>query len=293
MRPLDALELVLLASLWGGSFLCMKVAAPEFGPVPLIELRVALAALLLLPVLKARVGFHELRRHWPLILLVGVINTALPFSLLAFVTLYLSAGLTSILNSTAPLWAALVASIWLKDRLTFGRVLGLMVGFLGVVVLFWGRVEIRGGSMMVPAAAALTATLGYGFSANFVKKKLSGIHSITLAAGTMCGAALFLFVPAIVLRPETAPSPTAWAAVLVLAAASTAVAYLLYFHLLSNVGPTKAIAVAYLIPVFGMFWGAVILGEEITWRMALGCGVILAGTTLAAGVIRTAGRRSG
>ena len=135
MRRSDVLELLTLAALWGGSFLFMRVAAPQFGPVALIALRVGIASCFLVPVLAWRGGLGALRAHWPHMLAVGVLNSAIPFCLFAYAELTLTAGFTSVLNAATPLFTAIVAFLWLGDRLSSWRVLGLAIGFVGVIVL--------------------------------------------------------------------------------------------------------------------------------------------------------------
>ena len=284
MRPRDAVALVALAALWGASFLFMRVAAPRFGPVPLIELRVALAALALLPVLLAGGRLRAARANALPILVVGAINSALPFSLLAFATLSLTAGFASVLNATAPMFGALVAWLWLGDRLSAWRVAGLAVGFGGVLMLVWGKTGFKPGGSGLAVVAALVATLLYGVAANYTKRRLTGVDPLATAAGSQVGAAVVLAPVAAWAWPRSAPPASAWAAVAALALACTAVAYILYFRLIVNVGPAKAIAVTFLIPVFGILWGAVVLGEAVTPRMVGACAIILAGTALTTGL---------
>ena len=289
MKPRDVVELLVLAALWGGSFLFMRVAAPQFGPVPLIELRVGLAALALLPIVAVRRGLGEMRSRAGAILVVGVVNSALPFSLFAFATLSVTAGLASVLNSTAPLFGALVAWLWLRDRLSGVRVAGLVIGFGGVLVLVWGRASFKPGGSGVAVAAALAATLLYGIAANYTKRRLTGVDPLTIAAGSQLGAAIALAPVAAWQWPRALPRSGAWSSVVALALGCTAVAYILYFRLIAHVGPAKAIAVTFLIPVFGILWGALFLGEAVTPRMLGGCTVILCGTAMATGLVRPRG----
>jgi drug/metabolite transporter (DMT)-like permease len=264
----------------------MRVAAPAFGPVALIAVRVGIAALVLLPVLALRGGLPKLRaRTWPVIV-TGAINSALPFCLLAYATLSVTAGLASILNATSPLWGALVAHIWLKDRLDRGRILGLALGFAGVAFLFWGRASFKEGGAGLAVVAALAATLSYGVAASYAKRRLSGVDPLAAAAGSQLAAALLLVVPAVVLWPTQPVPPRAWGAALGLGVACTAVAYVLYFRLIANVGPARAIAVTFLIPPFAMAWGALFLGEALTARMIAGAAIVLAGTALATGLVK-------
>jgi drug/metabolite transporter (DMT)-like permease len=287
MRPRDGLELVLLAALWGASFLFMRVAAPEFGPVPLVFVRVSLAGALLLPLLAWRGEMSALRAHWRPLLVVGVSNSALPFVLFTVAALVLDVGLLGIFNATAPLWGAVIAWAWLKDRPGALRLLGLAIGFAGVAGLGWERASFKPGvhgvSPAAGVAACLAATLCYGFSVNYTKKRLVGVPPVAVATGSQLGAAVVTLLPALWLWPVVGPGTRAWAAALVLAVVCTAAAYLLFFRLIANVGPAQAISVTFLIPAFAIAWGSLLLGERISSAMVIGCAVVLLGTALASG----------
>ena len=288
MKASDLIEMLTLAALWGASLLFMRLGAGEFGPVALSALRVGLATLVLLPVLLWQGHVATLRAHWRPIAVVGVVNSALPFVLFSIAALAINAGLSSIFNATAPLWGALIAWAWLGDKLTRVRVAGLAIGFLGVLGLAWDKASFKPGEHGVSAVAAiaacLAATLCYGFAANYTKRKLGGVAPLAVATGSQLAATVALALPALWLWPAAAPSGTAWASVIGLALLCTAVAYLLYFRLIANLGAARAITVTFLIPVFGLIWGAVFLGERLTPAMVVGCAVILLGTALTTGV---------
>jgi drug/metabolite transporter (DMT)-like permease len=294
MKPRDAAELLLLAALWGGSFLFMRVAAPEFGPAALAFVRVALASAVLLVLVAARREAPALQRHWRPLLVVGLVNSALPFALFGVAALVLSAGLSGILNATAPLWGAVVAWLWLKDRPTAMRTAGLVLGFAGVLVLAWDKASVKAGPHGVSPALGMTAciaaTLLYGFSVNYTKRALAGVAPLAVAAGSQAWAAVFTLPAAWWLWPTVLPGVAAWSAVVVLAVACTALAYLLYFRLIAHVGPSQAITVTYLIPLFAIGWGVLFLGETVSASMVAGGVVVLLGTGLATGFIGGARR---
>ncbi|MGF6779993.1 DMT family transporter [Paraburkholderia sp. GAS334] len=292
----NLIQLLILAALWGASFLFIRVGVTDFGVAPLMALRVGIGALFLFVVLlarrPAREAFGTLRsRAWPL-LVVGVLNSAAPFCLFAYAELTLSAGATSVINATTPLWGALVAFLWLKDRLSALRSLGMVIGFVGVLTLVWDQIATPQGAGATPtttalaAAAALAATLMYGIAANYAKRHLTGVDSLTVATGTMTGATLLLLPIAIATWPATPISVHAWAAEIALGVACTGVAYMLFFHLIAVAGPARAVSVTFVIPIFGILWGALFLGEQVSAGMVEGCAVILVGTALAAGVIK-------
>jgi drug/metabolite transporter (DMT)-like permease len=209
--------------------------------------------------------------------------------------LAINAGLSSIFNATAPLWGALIAWLWLNDKLSASRVLGLFIGFVGVVFLAWDKASFKAGDHGVSAGVAigacLLATLCYGFAANYTKQRLAGVPPLAVAAGSQAAATAVLVLPALWFAPQTMPGVTSWGSVAVLALLCTAVAYLLYFRLIAHLGAPRAITVTYLIPVFAVLWGALFLREEITLSMALGCAVILVGTALASGLVTLPPRR--
>ena len=290
MKPRDIADLLLLAALWGASFLFMRVAAPHFGGVALAALRVAGAALLLLPLLAARSGLDGMRHHWRPIAVVGITNSALPFLGFSLAALSIPAGLSSILNATSPMFGALIAMAWLREPSSASRVAGLGLGFVGVVLLAWGA---QGSSGMAggPGAAlaiglCLAASLLYGFSACFTRRYLAGVPALVVATGSQVSAALVLALPAAWSWPGTTPSWPQWLAVLALALLCTGVAYLLYFRLIANVGPARAISVTFLIPAFAMLWAGILLGEAVTPDMLAPCALIVLGTGLATGLWR-------
>ena len=286
MKSSDLGELIALAALWGASFLFMRMGAAEFGPVALSAVRVIGAALFLLPLLKWRGQMDALRRHWRAIFIVGAINSALPFLCFSYAALSISAGLSAIFNAASPLFGALVAWLWLNDKLTRSRVLGLAIGFGGVIWLASDKASFKPGGSGWAIVACLAGAALYGVAANFAKKRLNGVPPMAVAAGSQLSAALVLLVPAVVWWPHTMPSHGAWIAASLLAVACTGMAYLLYFRLIAHVGPANAIAVTFLIPVFAVLWGWFFIDERITAAMVAGCAVILVGTGLTTGVLK-------
>ena len=286
MRFADLGELFVLAALWGGSFLFMRLGAAEFGPVALAAGRVIGATLCLLPLLQWRGQMGVLRTHWRPIFVVGVTNSALPFLCFSYAALSITAGLSSIFNAATPLFGAVIAWLWLKDRLTPSRILGLCVGFAGVLWLAWDKASFKPGGSGWAVVACLAATLLYGISANYTKKRLAGVAPLAVATGSQLSAALVLALPAAWWWPSTAPSPSAWLTATALAVLCTAVAYVLYFRLIAHIGPANAIAVTFLIPVFAVLWGRLFLAEGITTAMFFGCMAILLGTGLATGMLK-------
>ncbi|MBL8378039.1 MAG: DMT family transporter [Burkholderiales bacterium] len=285
MRSRDLAELMLLGALWGASFPFMRVAAPELSPLPLIELRLGLAALVLLPIIAMRTGLSAFRPVWRPIAFVGVANSMLPFCLFAFAALHLTSGMLAILNATAPLWTAIIAWAWLREKLNGWRVAGLLVGFLGVALLMGDRAAMKTDMAAWAMLACLAAALCYGVAGNYTRRRLTGVDPLLVAAGSQAAAALVLLPFALATWPASAVSAKAWMATVALALASTALAYALYFRLIARLGISRAITVTYLIPAFGMLWGNLFLAEPFTAPMLGGCAVILVGIALATGML--------
>lgn len=285
MKPRDLLDLTLLAALWGGSFLFMRYAVPDFGVVPLIWLRVALASVCLLPLLLLKRQFGALRRQAGALTIMSLFNSGLPFLLIAWATLSITAGLASIMNAMTPVFTALIGALWLGDRLDGRRSLGLLLGLAGVALLAADKADFRPGGSGWAIVAMLLATACYGFAANHTRRYLQGVPALVNATGTQLVSALVLLPPALWSWPERMPGLGPWLAALVLGVACSALAYLLFFRLIARVGASRAVTVTFLVPVFGTLWGALFLGEPVTVSMLAGGAVVLLGTGLATGVI--------
>ena len=292
MKTRDLIDLVLLAAIWGASFLFMRVAAPDFGPVAMSAVRVAGAAAVLMPMLVLGGDGGSLVRHWRPLMVVGVLNSAIPFVLFGYASLAISAGLSSVFNAATPLFGALVAWLWLREPLPRWRLLGLVIGMAGVLGLAWhragGALGAKPGTDDLAAAGAvvacLLATVLYGFSANFARQRLMGVPAISVAAGSQLAAALALAVPAAVTWPARAPGLWSWLSVAGLALLCSALGYVLYFRLIANLGATRAASVTFLIPVFAVLWGGWLLNEPVDAPMVLGCLVTVLGTSLVMGL---------
>lgn len=285
MRSSDIGMLLLLAALWGGSFLFMRVAAPVLGPVWLIELRLLIAGLALLPLVMRSSEWATVRKQLKTLFIVGSFNSAVPFLCLAFASLSLPAGFTSILNATTPLFGTVVAALWFQEALTPPRLVGLILGFVGVVVLIgWQTLTL---TPMVSAgiAAGLAAAVMYAIAAPYARKNLVGLSPIVTATTSLLLASLVLVPMLPFTMPSEVPSPQILLAVALLALLSTSLAYILYFRLLHSIGSSKTITVTYIIPVFAMVWGAMFLQEPITAAMVVGCALVLSGTAIANGLL--------
>lgn len=292
MRGQDITDLILLAAIWGSSFLFITLAVNDFGPFPLMALRTGLGLLVLLPLLFWRHALPDLVRHWKPIFTVGIINAAIPFTLLAYAAFVIPAGVLSILNAATPLWGAFFAALWIKDILPRWRMAGLVIGFFGIVMLVWDELEIDqllGTGLGL--AAALAAPMSYGLSSTFTNRYLMGVKSIAVASGALMSATIALLPLAWLTWPQGDISQRSWGALLMLSILCTGVTYIVFYRLVMNAGPARASTVTLLIPVFGVLWGWMWLEEEVTSVILIATAVILLGTSLATGIIGDADYR--
>ncbi len=289
------IDLLLLGGLWGASFLFMRIGAAEFGALPAAAMRVGIATLFLLPLMAARGHAPALAQHWKATMLIGVFNSGIPFALFCFALLTINSGLAAVLNATVPMFGALVAWGWFRERPDGSRLVGLVIGFAGVAMLASRSAGLHAGAGHHAALWALLACLGacvsYGISASAARRYLGGIPPLVAATGSQVGALLFLVLPALWFWPAQMPGARAWLAIIVLGVASTGIAYILFFRLIENAGPARALTVTFLVPVFAVFYGAVFLGERITQWMLLCAAVIVCGVALSTGLVKLRRRR--
>jgi len=284
MRNSDLARLVLLSALWGGSFIFIRIAAPALGPILLVTIRVLVAGAVLALYAIVTKRSLELRARWRQYTIIGALNSAIPFVLISTAELHLTASLAAILNATSPLFGALIACLWIKDPLTPRKIGGLLLGLLGVAVLAgWSPLALSG-TIALSAGASLLGATFYGLASVYTKAKVRGATPLGMTAGSMLGAGLLLAPIAPFTLPISPPSNIALLSVLALALLCTALAHLIYFKLIVDVGPANALTVTFLVPIFGTLWGALFLSERITPGALLGCGVILLGTALVTGV---------
>ena len=282
-------DFILLGAFWGSSFLFTRLSVLDFGTFPMAGMRVLIGAVVLLLILSFKRQLPQLGVHWRKTFFNGLLNSAIPFVCFAWALLYISTGLSAIINATVPLFGALVAWWWLKDRPSGSRTLGLAIGFLGVLLLAWDKASFKsephGISTAFPVLALLLACLCYGIAASFTKRHLSNVPPLITAAGSQCGATLALMLPMLWFWPAHNPGPVAWAAILMSGVFCTGLAYILYFRLIERIGPAKAMTVTFLIPVFAVLMGVVFLGEAVSLRMLLCGAIIVCGTALSTGLV--------
>lgn len=270
------IELVALGAIWGGSFLFMRVAAADFGPFALVEVRIVLGALILLPFLwRARARLT--RALWLRFAIVGALNSAIPFTLFAWGAERAPAGIGAIANSLTVLFTALVALLVYRERIGRVRALAMAAGFAGVVVLMSGKTA--GDNVAGAALAGAAASFCYGLAANFTKRWFVDVPPIAAVAGTLGCAALMLLPFAALSWPSTPIPHASWFSAIALGVLCTGIAYAVFFRLIQRVGAARATTCTYLVPVFGVAWGWLLLGETPTLTM------LVAGTLILGSVI--------
>jgi len=288
VRQSDVARLVLLAAIWGASFIFIRVLAPALGPVLTVTTRVLIGGAILIVYCRVIGVDAGLSRYWRQYVVIGIANSTLPFMLYAFAALYLPASYSVILNSTTPLFTALLAVPLLGERLTRAKIAGLVAGAAGVVLVSRAGPVVPDLWFAAAVAACLGATLCYAASSIYMKKRAAGAKPLAIAGWSQIFAGVAL-LPLVPFAPPSAPiTPLIAANVLGLALVCSSIAYVLYYRLIADVGPTRALTVAFLMPAFGMLWGALFLDESITLPMIAGCALIIGGT---GAVLRPAGRR--
>ena len=285
-------DYLMLAALWGSSFLFMRMGAAEFGPLATAWTRVCIATLFLGPLMLWHGHWALFKSKWKLILSFGVFNSALPFALFAYAVMHISTGLSAILNAAVPLFAAVVAGVWLGDRLNGWRIAGLCIGFMGVSLLAGDQTSFHSAAnpdaspwgQYTAIAACLLATLCYAIAGSFTKKFMPNLPPLVSATGSQLGASLALAIPALWALPEALPSTQACLSLIMLGVACTGIAYILYFRLINRAGPAKALTVTFLIPVFALIYGVAFLNETVTFSMVFLGMVVVLGTAMSSGI---------
>ena len=272
--------LIFLAGVWGASFLFIRVAAPVLGPFPLMAGRVLIASAALWLYATVRRTPIVLRPYWRRLLLLGLVHAAAPFALIASAEIHLSASMAAVLIATQPLCVALINAVWLHERMSQRQVTGLLLGLGGVAVLVGWSTDALDHAAIWSVAACLGGAVCYAAGTLYARRRLADAPVLTVALGQQLGAAAWLLVPAALTLPRAAPSVAAVGALLSLAVVCTAVAYLVFFKLLGEIGVVRTSVVTYIIPVFGVLWGSLFLGERPTAGVLAGLACILVSLVL-------------
>jgi drug/metabolite transporter (DMT)-like permease len=275
MSAADAARLVSLAAIWGASFLFIRIAAPAIGVVATADVRMLIAGTAL-AVYYALTGFDaQWRRWWPYYLLIGALNCVAPFLLFGYAALELSVGLMAVLNATSPMWGALLTAVMLRERLSPSRIGGLLIGVVGVALVSGAEASER----WLAIAAGLAAAFCYGLTGVVLRRWARDTSARGMAAGTLLMGGLLL-APVLALSPPAWPEMRVVLAMLALALVCSSLGYILYFRLIADIGAAGALTVTYLIPIFGVVWGRLFLGETLSGAMIIGALIVIGGTVL-------------
>lgn len=286
MSAADLAKLVFLSAIWGGSFIFLRITAPEFGPLLTATLRTLLAGLALM----AFARMTNVRMNWRANMkpyaIVGLFAGAIPFSCFSFAALHLPAAHSAVLNATAPLFGALFSTLWLAERLTLGKLAGLLLGVVGVAILVGAGALALNSATLAAVAACLLAAACYALSSIIVKKtgQSGSIHPIGMATGSLALGGLLMLPTVPVSLPPVMPSLLAFSCLTAMALLSSGLAQALFIPLIVKVGPTRAMCVSFLIPLFSMLWGVIFLHEALRWSTLIGGAVVL----MAMGLVLTA-----
>jgi len=270
-------ELALLGAIWGASFLFMRIAAADFGPFPLVEVRLALGALVLLPFLWRERARFDAALRWRLAG-IGAVNSAIPFSLFAWGAERAPAGIGAICNALTVMFTVLVGVALYRERIGVRQSLGLLAGFAGVVVLASGKTAGEG--VVLASLAGTAAAVCYGFGVNLIRRHLAGIPASAVAAATLLGATLELSPLAVLSWPHQPIPMGSWVCAILLGVLCTGLAFVVYYRLINRIGGARAATVTYLIPLFAVLWAWLVLGEPLTANMAISGVMILGGVAL-------------
>ncbi|HEF4762788.1 TPA: DMT family transporter [Pseudomonas putida] len=282
MNPVDLFRLLSLAAIWGASFLFMRIIAPVIGTIPTAFFRVSIAAVGLLVILGLMRIRWDFKGKLKTVMLLGVINSGLPATLYSVAAQVLPAGYSAIFNATTPLMGVLIGGLFFHERLSGARLGGVFLGLLGVGILTRAGPVAFDMALLMGALACLLATTCYGFAGFLARRWLDqagGLDSRLSALGSMLGATLFvlpLFGYSVISQPPASWGGwNVWLSLLGLGLVCTAFAYIIYFRLLSSVGPVKSMTTTFLIPPFGVLWGALFLDEPLSMAHIYG-GVLIA-----------------
>jgi drug/metabolite transporter (DMT)-like permease len=278
--------LLSLAAVWGASFMFIEIALDDLAPTTLMAGRLVVASLVLTGLMAARGTLGRLRRAGRRAFALGVINSAIPFTLIAWGQEHIDSGVAAIANATVPIWVALLA-IWLaqSERASGLRIVGIVLGLVGVAVLAGAQPEV-GTWAVVGTLAVVAAAISYAVASLFLQRETERLDTITLSTATMLGATVALLPFGLAQAPHRLPGWESAAAVVALGVAGTGVGILIFMKIISDYGPFRAGLVTYLLPVTALLYGAFLLDEAITGWMVVGLALILAGVALGSGLLR-------
>ncbi|MDB4661136.1 DMT family transporter [Gammaproteobacteria bacterium] len=269
--------LTFLGALWGSAFMFIKVATPEFGPVALVNARLLIASIIFLPILLRSKYLHLLQPIWRQVLVLAIMNNAIPFTLFSYASFGADSNILAILNATTAFNTMMFAYIWIGENVTLKQLCGLIVGFIGVFILVNPQ---NSSTTLISSLSALLAACFYSFSTVYIQKNSLNSNKMVLIGWSIIFSALIMLPVTIFNLPEAMPSTAAITSAVWLGAISTGLGFIGYVKLIDKIGAVKTSTVAYFLPVFGIIWGAIFLDEVITTTIIIGCFVVLIGIYL-------------
>ena len=269
--------LTFLGALWGSAFMFIKVATPEFGPVALVNTRLVIASIIFLPILLRNKYIHLLRPIWKQVLILAIMNNAIPFTLFSYASFGADSNILAILNATTAFNTMMIAYIWIGENVTIKQLFGLIVGFIGVFILVNPQ---NSSTTVISSLSALLAAFFYSFSTVYIQKNSVNANKMVLIGWSIIFSAAIMLPVTIFYLPDAVPSVAAISSAIWLGAISTGLGFIGYVRLIDKIGAVKTSTVAYFLPVFGIIWGAIFLDEVITSTIVIGCFIVLIGIYL-------------
>ena len=266
--------LTVLGALWGSAFMFIKVATPEFGPIALVNTRLIIASLIFLPILLQKKYIHLLKPIWKQVLVLAILNNAIPFTLFSYASFGADSNILAILNATTAFNTMIIAYIWIGENVSAKQLFGLLLGFIGIFILVNPQ---NSETTLISSMSALLASFFYSYSTVYIQRQSVNANKMVLIGWSIIFSAVIMFPVTIFYLPNTIPSISAIGSAIWLGAISTGIGFLGYVRLIDKIGAVKTSTVAYFLPVFGIIWGAVFLDEIISSTIIIGCLIVLIG----------------
>ena len=269
--------LTFLGALWGSAFMFIKVATPEFGPIALVNTRLLIASLIFLPILLQKKYIHLLKPIWKQVLVLSIMNNAIPFTLFSYASFGADSNILAILNATTAFNTMIIAYLWIGESVSLKQLFGLILGFIGIFILVNPQ---NSDTTLIASLSALLAAFFYSYSTVYIQRQSVNANKMVLIGWSIVFSAVFMIPVSIFNLPEALPSASAIGSAFWLGAVSTGLGFLGYVRLIDKIGAVKTSTVAYFLPVFGIIWGSIFLDEKITSTIILGCLIVLIGIYL-------------
>ena len=266
--------LTILGALWGSAFMFIKVATPEFGPVALVNSRLIIASFIFLPILLQKKYIHLLSPIWKQVLVLAILNNAIPFTLFSFASFGADSNILAILNATTAFNTMIIAYIWIGENVSFKQLFGLLLGFIGIFILVNPQ---NSETTLISSMSALLASFFYSYSTVYIQRQSVNANKMVLIGWSIIFSAIIMLPVTIFYLPDTIPSISAIGSAIWLGAISTGIGFLGYVRLIDKIGAVKTSTVAYFLPIFGIIWGAIFLDEIISSTIIIGCLIVLIG----------------